>query len=80
MNEKVEAFLLAMLYMGLKTGQVNKKTYEYALALLLDQEPIGSCITATMMESAVGLVKDAWASKDVDRFAKEMLLQERAKR
>ncbi len=80
MSEKVEAFLLAMLYMGLKTGQANKKAYEYALALLLDQERVGNHITATMMERAVELVKEAWTNKDIVRFAQEMLHQERMKR
>jgi hypothetical protein len=33
-----------------------------------------------MMERAVELVREAWTSTEVVRFAKELLLQERAKR
>jgi hypothetical protein len=73
MTEKVEAFLLAMLYMGLETGQANNKAYEYALALLRDQERIGSHVSATMMERAVELIREAWTRKEVVRFAQEML-------
>ena len=80
MKRKVEEFLFTMLKMGLKTGQANKKAYEYALALLLDQERAGSHATATMMERAVELVKEAWTNTDIVHYCQAMLHQERARR
>jgi len=80
MKGKVEVFLFTMLKMGLSSGQANEKTYEYALALLLDQEVVGSRATATIMERAVNLVKEAWTNTDIVHYCQEMRHQERARR
>jgi hypothetical protein len=62
MNKKVEDFLTNLVNMGLSRSQVNEKTYEYALALLLEHEREGSKASAAMMAQAVELVKAAWTN------------------
>ncbi len=80
MKEQVEEFLVTMLSMGLERGQANAKAYDYALALLLEKEALGSQVTATMMNRAIELVGEAWTSQPLRDSFQAMLRQERAKR
>ncbi len=80
MSEQVEEFLINMLNMGLDRGHANAKTYDYAIALLLEKEARGSQVTATMMTQAHELVKEAWTSQPLKYHLQAIMLQERAKR
>jgi predicted GNAT family N-acyltransferase len=78
MTEQVREFLLTMLNMGLERGQANAKTYDYAIALLLEKEARGNQVTATMMTQAHELVREAWESQPLKYYLQEIILQERA--
>ena len=58
-KEQVEEHLANLLSIGFTREQVNEKGYEYALALQTDQQRQGEPVTATMMERAAELVKEA---------------------
>jgi len=72
MTTQVEKFLINMLTMGLARGEANAKAYDYALALLLEKEAVGSHATATMMERAVELVREAWLAQPLTDYLREV--------
>ena len=59
MNTQVEEYIANLLSLGLSRSQVSEKTYDYALALLLEEQAEGASVTAAMMAQAAMLVRDA---------------------
>jgi len=59
MNTQVEEYIATLLSLGLSRSQVSEKAYDYALALLLEEQAEGASVTAAMMARAAELVRDA---------------------
>ena len=59
LEKQVEAHVANLLSMGLRRDQISEKGYDFALALLDEQQQKGSAVTSALMERAAEMVKRA---------------------